>query len=209
MSSQHKPKVCDLRVTELRAELENRELESAGKKADLVDRLKNALKEEGHDPETYVFEDKHAALISSIISKEISQVSAPEDMMEMLAVQTFIDGLRDVEMQRTLRLARHKTLVDVLSAALESESATQASGEYSAVRTVKEEDDEAKLDQLQKSNKDYSDQEPKENGNKEDNEINAQKKNDSNLCNELKQVESSEDNETNNKVYKNPGEIEN
>ncbi|XP_028147482.2 uncharacterized protein LOC114340906 [Diabrotica virgifera virgifera] len=66
MSSQYKPKVCDLRVTELRIELEIRELDSAGKKADLLDRLKNALKEEDHDPETYVFEDRHAALISSI-----------------------------------------------------------------------------------------------------------------------------------------------
>ncbi|XP_072397444.1 uncharacterized protein [Diabrotica undecimpunctata] len=74
--------------------------------------------------------------------------TAPEDMMEKLAVQTFIDGLRDHEMQRTLRLARHKTLVDVLSAALEYESATQASGGYSKVRTVKEEGDEDKLDQL-------------------------------------------------------------
>uniref|UniRef100_A0A6P7H879 Uncharacterized protein LOC114347390 n=1 Tax=Diabrotica virgifera virgifera TaxID=50390 RepID=A0A6P7H879_DIAVI len=74
--------------------------------------------------------------------------TAPEDMMEILAVQTFMDGLRNVEIQRTLRLARHKTLVDVLSAALEFESATQASGEYSAVRTVKEEEDEDKLDQL-------------------------------------------------------------
>uniref|UniRef100_A0A6P7FU77 Uncharacterized protein LOC114332781 n=1 Tax=Diabrotica virgifera virgifera TaxID=50390 RepID=A0A6P7FU77_DIAVI len=69
-------------------------------------------------------------------------------MMEKLAVQTFIDGLRDHEMQRTLRLARHKTLVDVLSAALEYESATQASGGYSKVRTVKEEEDEDKLDEL-------------------------------------------------------------
>uniref|UniRef100_A0A6P7GY97 Uncharacterized protein LOC114347964 n=1 Tax=Diabrotica virgifera virgifera TaxID=50390 RepID=A0A6P7GY97_DIAVI len=36
--------------------------------------------------------------------------TAPENTMEKLAVKTFIDGLRDYEMQRTLRLARHKTL---------------------------------------------------------------------------------------------------
>uniref|UniRef100_A0A6P7GTE3 SAFB-like transcription modulator n=1 Tax=Diabrotica virgifera virgifera TaxID=50390 RepID=A0A6P7GTE3_DIAVI len=71
MSSQYKPKLFDLRLTELRTELENRELDAAGKKADLVVRLKNALQEEGHDPETYVFEDRQTALISSI-SKEIS-----------------------------------------------------------------------------------------------------------------------------------------
>ncbi|XP_050503480.1 pharyngeal muscle protein 2-like [Diabrotica virgifera virgifera] len=73
MSSQCKPKLSDLRLTELRTELENRELDAAGKKADLVVRLKNALQEEGHDPETYVFEDRQTALISSI-SKEISQM---------------------------------------------------------------------------------------------------------------------------------------
>uniref|UniRef100_A0A6P7GJ60 Uncharacterized protein LOC114339534 n=1 Tax=Diabrotica virgifera virgifera TaxID=50390 RepID=A0A6P7GJ60_DIAVI len=82
--------------------------------------------------------------------------TAPEDMMEKLAVQTFIDGLRDHEMQRTLRLARHKTLVDVFSAALEYESATQASGGYSKVRTVKEEQDEDKLDQLVNMMKDIA-----------------------------------------------------
>ncbi|XP_050509334.1 scaffold attachment factor B1-like [Diabrotica virgifera virgifera] len=82
--------------------------------------------------------------------------TAPEDMMEKLAVQTFIDGLRDHEMQRTLRLARHKTLVDVLSAALEYESATQAFGGYSKVRTVKEEQDEDKLDQLVNMMKDIA-----------------------------------------------------
>ncbi|XP_050514891.1 uncharacterized protein LOC126890087 [Diabrotica virgifera virgifera] len=74
MSSQCKPKLSDLRLTELRTELENRELDAAGKKADLVVRLKIALQEEGHDPETSVFEDRQTALISSI-SKEISQVS--------------------------------------------------------------------------------------------------------------------------------------
>uniref|UniRef100_A0A6P7FIQ6 Uncharacterized protein LOC114330770 n=1 Tax=Diabrotica virgifera virgifera TaxID=50390 RepID=A0A6P7FIQ6_DIAVI len=81
MSSQCKPKLSDLRLTELRTELENRELDAAGKKADLVVRLKIALQEEGHDPETYVFEDRQTALISSI-SSEISQVSTDITSLE-------------------------------------------------------------------------------------------------------------------------------
>uniref|UniRef100_A0A6P7GSV6 SAFB-like transcription modulator n=1 Tax=Diabrotica virgifera virgifera TaxID=50390 RepID=A0A6P7GSV6_DIAVI len=89
MSSQYRPKVFDLRLTELRTELENRELDSAGKKAGLVVRLKNALQEEGHDPETYVFEDRQTAFFSSI-SKEISQVSS-----DVLKVSTEITSLEN------------------------------------------------------------------------------------------------------------------
>ncbi|XP_050508846.1 scaffold attachment factor B1-like [Diabrotica virgifera virgifera] len=82
------PSLCKLTIGDLRLELEERDLSSTGKKADLVERLKNALKEEGHDPETYVFEDKHAALISSItsleskVSSEISQVSTDITSLE-------------------------------------------------------------------------------------------------------------------------------
>ncbi|XP_050509006.1 scaffold attachment factor B1-like [Diabrotica virgifera virgifera] len=82
------PSLCKLTIADLRLELEERDLSSTGKKADLVERLKNALKEEGHDPETYVFEDKHAALISSItsleskVSSEISQVSTDITSLE-------------------------------------------------------------------------------------------------------------------------------
>uniref|UniRef100_A0A6P7GWT3 Uncharacterized protein LOC114343257 n=1 Tax=Diabrotica virgifera virgifera TaxID=50390 RepID=A0A6P7GWT3_DIAVI len=74
MSSQHKQNITDLLVKELRNELEERDMDTTGKKADLVERLKNALQEEGQDPETYLFEDKHAALISKV-SGEISQIS--------------------------------------------------------------------------------------------------------------------------------------
>ncbi|XP_050503676.1 uncharacterized protein LOC126882731 [Diabrotica virgifera virgifera] len=85
------PSLCKLTIADLRLELEERDLSSTGKKADLVERLKNALKKEGHDPETYVFEDKHAALISSItsleskVSSEISQVSS--DVLNVLGTR--------------------------------------------------------------------------------------------------------------------------
>ncbi|XP_028132234.2 uncharacterized protein LOC114327730 [Diabrotica virgifera virgifera] len=75
--------LCKLTIADLRLELEGTNLDSTGKNADLFERLKDTLKEEGHDLETYVFEDKHAALISSIskVSGEISQVST--DIMSL------------------------------------------------------------------------------------------------------------------------------
>uniref|UniRef100_A0A6P7FKW6 Scaffold attachment factor B2-like n=1 Tax=Diabrotica virgifera virgifera TaxID=50390 RepID=A0A6P7FKW6_DIAVI len=84
MSSQHKQKITDLLDKELRKELENRDMDTTGKKADLVERLKNALQEEGQHPETYLFEDKHAAVISSIskVSGEVTQVSTDITSLE-------------------------------------------------------------------------------------------------------------------------------
>uniref|UniRef100_A0A6P7FN31 Scaffold attachment factor B2-like n=1 Tax=Diabrotica virgifera virgifera TaxID=50390 RepID=A0A6P7FN31_DIAVI len=77
MSSQHK-KITELIVKELRNQLEERDMDTTGKKADLVERLKNALQEEGQDPETYLFEDKHAAVISSI-SKVSTDITSLEN----------------------------------------------------------------------------------------------------------------------------------
>uniref|UniRef100_A0A6P7GZ36 Uncharacterized protein LOC114348690 n=1 Tax=Diabrotica virgifera virgifera TaxID=50390 RepID=A0A6P7GZ36_DIAVI len=81
MFSQHKQKITDLLVKELRNELEERDMDTTGKKADLVERLKNVLQEEGQDPETYLFKDKHAALISKV-SGEISLVSTDITSLE-------------------------------------------------------------------------------------------------------------------------------
>uniref|UniRef100_A0A6P7H4P9 SAFB-like transcription modulator n=1 Tax=Diabrotica virgifera virgifera TaxID=50390 RepID=A0A6P7H4P9_DIAVI len=78
MSSQHKQKITDLLVKELRNELEERVMDTTAKKADLVERLKNTLQEEGQDPETYLFKDKHAAVISSI-SKLSTDITSLEN----------------------------------------------------------------------------------------------------------------------------------
>ncbi|KAK7793990.1 hypothetical protein R5R35_003954 [Gryllus longicercus] len=46
----------ELKVTELKVELENRELETTGTKSILQNRLANALKAAGEDPESFLFE---------------------------------------------------------------------------------------------------------------------------------------------------------
>lgn len=51
--------------------------------------------------------------------------TAPVDFQEQLAVSSFFDGLWDSEISQTLRLARHKSLSDVLALALEIEAARQ------------------------------------------------------------------------------------
>lgn len=64
--------------------------------------------------------------------------TAPDSFLEQLAVQTFVDGLKDAETQQTLRLARPRTLDDALAHALEFEAAKQAShrGHNKVRRTV-------------------------------------------------------------------------
>ncbi|KAJ8949441.1 hypothetical protein NQ318_007542 [Aromia moschata] len=46
----------DLKVADLKRELEERECETTGKKADLQNRLKEALENEGENPDTFLFE---------------------------------------------------------------------------------------------------------------------------------------------------------
>jgi hypothetical protein len=62
--------------------------------------------------------------------------NAAEDFLECLAIQTFTDGLRDVELQRAVRLARPKSLVDALTIALEFDAATEASRGVARLREV-------------------------------------------------------------------------
>lgn len=67
--------------------------------------------------------------------------TAPDDFLEQLAVQSFIDGLRDCEAQQALRLARAKNLGDVLAHALEFEAAKQASRGHLKIRQLHAVDD--------------------------------------------------------------------
>ncbi|KAJ8943570.1 hypothetical protein NQ318_008273 [Aromia moschata] len=60
--------------------------------------------------------------------------STPENVMERLAVQAFLDGLRDTETRQALTLARPSKLVDALARALEFEAAKQSCRGQAKVR---------------------------------------------------------------------------
>src|SRR5436189_155077 len=54
----NKLKLTYLKVSALRAELEERDLETSGTKSILQQRLREALDQDGEDPENYVFESE-------------------------------------------------------------------------------------------------------------------------------------------------------
>ncbi|KAJ8945875.1 hypothetical protein NQ318_002715 [Aromia moschata] len=64
--------------------------------------------------------------------------STPENVMERLAVQAFLDGLRDIETRQALTLARPSKLVDALARALEFEAAKQSCRGQAKVRKMEE-----------------------------------------------------------------------
>ncbi|KAJ8946991.1 hypothetical protein NQ318_019072 [Aromia moschata] len=64
--------------------------------------------------------------------------STPENVMERLAVQAFLDGLRDTETRQALTLARPSKLVDALARALEFEAAKQSCRGQAKVRRMED-----------------------------------------------------------------------
>ncbi|KAJ8946274.1 hypothetical protein NQ318_023124 [Aromia moschata] len=64
--------------------------------------------------------------------------STPENIMERLAVQAFLDGLRDTETRQALTLARPSKLVDALARALEFEAAKQSCRGQAKVRRMED-----------------------------------------------------------------------
>ncbi|KAJ8949243.1 hypothetical protein NQ318_022756 [Aromia moschata] len=64
--------------------------------------------------------------------------STPENVMERLAVQAFLDGLRDTETRQALTLARPSKLVDALARALEFEAAKQTCRGQAKIRKMEE-----------------------------------------------------------------------
>ncbi|KAJ8966623.1 hypothetical protein NQ317_000622 [Molorchus minor] len=64
--------------------------------------------------------------------------ATPEAVMERLAVQAFLDGLRDGETRQALILARPTNLVDALTRALEFEAAKQCAKGQARIRQVEE-----------------------------------------------------------------------
>ncbi|KAJ8980860.1 hypothetical protein NQ317_008919 [Molorchus minor] len=65
-------------------------------------------------------------------------VRTPEAVMERLAVQAFLDGLREGETRQALILARPTNLVDALTRALEFEAAKQCAKGQAKIRQVEE-----------------------------------------------------------------------
>uniref|UniRef100_A0A6P7FEM3 Uncharacterized protein LOC114329531 isoform X2 n=1 Tax=Diabrotica virgifera virgifera TaxID=50390 RepID=A0A6P7FEM3_DIAVI len=64
----------------------------------------------------------------------------PDSVLEEMAVDTFVIGLKDNELQKALRLARPKVLDEALAIALEHETASQTSRSH-RVRTIEESDE--------------------------------------------------------------------
>uniref|UniRef100_A0A6P7GD00 Uncharacterized protein LOC114340701 n=1 Tax=Diabrotica virgifera virgifera TaxID=50390 RepID=A0A6P7GD00_DIAVI len=70
----------------------------------------------------------------------VAYPEVPDSVLEEIAVDTFVNGLKDNELQKALRLARPKVLDEALAIALEHETASQTSRGH-RVRTIEESDE--------------------------------------------------------------------
>lgn len=66
--------------------------------------------------------------------------SVTDDVYESLAVDKFLDGLREPETQQAVKLARPKTLSDALTQAMEFEAVKQSVRSHARVRALEAEE---------------------------------------------------------------------
>lgn len=77
--------------------------------------------------------------------------SVEDDVYESLAVEKFLDGLREPETQQAIKLARPQTLSEALTQALEFEAVRQSVRSHARVRAVEAEDrSESSLEEMVK-----------------------------------------------------------
>ena len=77
-------KLKDLKVADLKVELEKRGLEKNGLKADLIERLRVAIVEEGHNSEEYFFNEEDNEEDIAAMAAEAQQQREKEELDEVM-----------------------------------------------------------------------------------------------------------------------------
>ena len=78
-------KLIELKVCDLKDELEKRKLETIGSKSALIERLQTALKNEGHDPNTHQFQLKAKKIVSPMKMQKVQIKEEPVDLENAVA----------------------------------------------------------------------------------------------------------------------------
>jgi len=142
-----KRKIRELRVVELRNELENRGLDKTGVKALLVDRLTKALQDEGENPEEYLFEtsEKRAVKRNSVGKLEHDSMSNPDSTADL----TDVSNIQEVEEDLKEESEKNETAKKEVSTEKNCEEVKEKKGteqEEGSVEPAKDTSQDSKLD---------------------------------------------------------------